>query len=281
MRYFRHTLEHHSVSSNTDEAIAFAAIPSESNLNGCQGEVHVQGVANEAITSVSMYGCDAWLIPVGDPDTPDLIDDLWDRFVEKDFDLISGSFDLDTASPDTQPFDEPGTHNTDRIASIEALEQSQRFFRRRKILSFVTGPRGFIDAAPDSYNPGDFFKVRTRRNMHADVPSVAVFGFGSPDLADTTVTHPSSPTETEWLQIKYMEVVLEQAWMDLAGLTEAGAETPWEEAVALIADQLEPNVVEDTAAAFKPTAYNVWCQMTFDITVPGRRDFTKALTAAS
>lgn len=98
--------------------------------------------------------------------------------------------------------------------------------------------------------------------------------FSNPTLDDTTTLAAQSfTTEAKWMQMKYLEVVLEQAWMELMGLTEAGAETPWEEAALLVEEVLEPTVIEETAGAFTTNPFNVFCSMTWDITVPGRREF--------
>lgn len=283
MRYFRHTLQHNNIDDNTDESIGHAFIPSEGKLNGVMGQVHCQALGTQSVVTAHMYACDGWIIPVNDPDTVDLVDDLWDRFVEKDFDLTTGAINLDTAGTDTISFDEPGRLNANRVAGLEALQQDKRWFRRRKLISFQSNARGFIDGTPDLYRPGDVFDVKVSRVMPpADEFAVAILGFGTPILNNVTTTHKSSPTETEWMQIKYMEVILEQAWMDLAGLTETGAETPWEEATALIADMLEPTVIEDIAGSFlNATSWDVFASLTWDLSVPGTRDFSNALTAAS
>lgn len=281
MRYFRHTLTHILVGAATDDVIGHAIVPSESSMNGVQGQVHVQATAVSDVHRAHMYGCDGWLIPVDDPDTVDAIDDIWDRYVEKDGVLQSGAISLDTAGVDAVAFDEPGIPQADGIAGVESMSKSNRFFRRRKMISFQSNARGFLDGTPDVFLPGDVFDVRVKRKMTADTFSIVAMGLGGPGFTNVTTTRPSSPTETQWLQIKYMEVVLEQAWMDLVGLTEVGAETPYEEATALIADMLEPTIVEDTAAAFSNTPYEVFSQFTWDLTVPGRRDMSKALTGAS
>lgn len=281
MRYFRHTTQHNLIAHSTDESIGHAFVPDEGSLNGVRGKVICSAVLQNSVNIVSMYGCDGWMVPVDDPDTPDLVDDLWDRFVEKDFDIVAGSFDIGTGTDDTSTFNEPGVVNADRIGDLETLKQDQRWYRRRKMVSFAERPRGFLDGTPDTYIPTDVFNVSSRDRFNADRQMVAILGFGSPTFNEMTATHKTSPTETEWIQIKYMEVILEQAWMDLAGLTEAGAETPYEEAVALIADMLEPTVIEDTAGAFHNHSWDVFTQLTWDLSVPGRRDFSKALTGAS
>ncbi len=77
---------------------------------------------------------------------------------------------------------------------------------------------------------------------------------------------------------KYVELVLEQAWMHLVGLVEAGAETPWEDAALFLEIILEPPPQEDNAASWFTDDMKVWSNFTFDISVPGSREF-KQLTA--
>jgi len=279
MRYFRHTLQHNKINNGVDQVIGHALIPSDGSMNGVQGEVICQA-DNVPVTKVVLYACDGWLIPVEDPDTIDTIDDIWDRFVSKDSSI--GNLDTDTSTPNIAQFDEPGEVNVDAVIGMEAMAPTNRFFRRRHILAFQKGARGFIDGTPDSYYPGDAFKVKVGRKMAADQMSVAVLGFSHPVMNITTTVFASSPSEKQWMQLKYLEVVLEQAWMDMVGLTEAGAETPWEEASLFIEDMLEPTVQEATSGAFEnPGFMDVWTQLSWDLSVPGRRDLSSALTGAS
>lgn len=280
MRFFRHTMMQRAVPGAADEVIGHAMLPQDARLNRVQGEVHCVAAVQESVQSVSQYACDGWVLDLPDPDTADSIDDIWDLMVNKDADETSG-FDLDTTSPDTSQFDEPGEWNAARTAGMDKTPQSKRWFRRRKMISLASNPTGF-DPAADNYFPADVFKVNASPRMGPDDWGMAALGFGSPILTATTTTIPSTPgSEGEWIQLKYLEVVLEQAWMDLAGLNETPGTDPWQGSVDMIEELLEPDVVEDIAATFEAGTWNVWAKLSWDITVPGRRDFSKALTGAS
>lgn len=280
MRYFRHTLYARAVPGGADEVIGHCDLPQESKLNRVQGEVHCIAAVQELVTSIQHYACDGWILELPDPDTADSVDDIWDRMVDKDEDE-AGEFEMDTAFPITDVFDEPGEMNVERLAGLEVSTQDARWFRRRKMISLASNPTGY-DPAADNYFPADVFKVDSRRIKRPDDWAIGALGFGSPLLGDTTTVIPSTPAdEGVWLQNKYLEVVLEQAWMDLAGLTELAGDDPWQKATDMIEELLEPTVVEDIAGAFQAGTWNVFCKLSWDITVPGRRNFGTALTVAS
>ena len=94
---------------------------------------------------------------------------------------------------------------------------------------------------PDATTPfaplwraGEVFRIRIRRKLRVRQPSVLVLGLASPNLDDTTSVAQKAATEPELAQTKYIGHVLERALLHLFGLTEAGAETPWEEATSLL-----------------------------------------------
>ncbi len=267
-----------------DEVMAGCLIPSECVQNNVWGEVHVISDISMTWEDAMLYGADGWLIPDVDPDSSEPWDEVWDKHVDKAQDVSSGGFDLDIALADTGPVWEPGEVNLARIMDMSVLQDDHQWFRRRKMVTFASSPSGYevVAAGADKYIPVDVFKVRSRKNIMADVMSVSLFGLSLPANNAVTTAEGSTPAnEKEWMQIKYLEVVLEQAWMHLVGLVEAGAETPWEDASLLIQSYLAPDVYEANAGSFGGggglTAYST---MTFDITVPGRREI-KQLSAAS
>lgn len=280
MRFFRHTLYHRAVPANADEVIGHVDLPQDSRLNRVQGEVHCISTVQELVTSMSMYACDGWVLELPDPDTSDNVDDIWDRMVDKDA-PAADAFDLDTTGTDTAPFDTVGEFQAASMSGLEKTENEKRWFRRRKMISLASNPTGF-DPAADNYFPSDVFKIDAKKGWSPDSWAIGVLGFGNGSMADTTTTVPNTPaSEGVWLQLKYLEVVLEQSWMDMAGLTETPGTDPWQIATDLIEELLEPTVVEETAAAFESGIWNVFARLSWDVTVPGRRDFSKALTGAS
>lgn len=271
MRFFRHTLGQVVVAAGADQVIGGAAIPSDSKLNGVMGQVHLQ-TSRQSILTSCLYGCDGRVLVHTDPDSPVSYNTIWDQQVDKDVDVSVGIVDIGEVT-DSTPFFEPGEPNVNQIAGM-SISNDERFFRRRKMISFMTSPRGFLDGTPDTYMPGDVFPVRVNKGIGVRDWSVAMLAVASPSMDDVTTTSWLTPTaEAEWMQAKYLEVVLEQAWMELVGLTETGAETPWEDAALEVEEILEPTVVEVTAGAFSAPQLDVWANLTWDITVPGRRTF--------
>ena len=88
-------------------------------------------------------------------------------------------------------------------------------------------------------------------------------------MDDTTSTLQAAMAENEWGQIKYARTMLERAMLHVFGLVEAGAETPWEDATAVLKKHLEPDVFEETAAAFAAVGFDVVSKGILDHSVTG------------
>ncbi len=126
--------------------------------------------------------------------------------------------------------------------------------------------------------PGSVERVDFRRQVRVTSPSLAVFAVAVPDTLQTSATQAVAAfTENEWGRIKYIDTVLEMAMLDLLGLTESGAETPWEEASALLREYLDPSVLETNAGAMVGASWNAVGELVFDVVVPGTMP-TKVLT---
>lgn len=271
MRFFRHSLGQLVALNGADVVIGGALLPSESTLNNVWGEVHL--IATNAIDhdNAGMYGAGGYVLPVEDPNATNDFQTIWDTMVPKDSDFSAGGLDLDAESANTAPEFEPGEPNINRLMDLQVNDEANRFFRRRKLLTFASRPVGFdAGRTPDGYYPVDVFKVRSKKRIRADFMSAAIMAISSPAMDDMTTQVWTSPADSKhWMQIKYLDVTLEQAFMQLAGLVEAGAETPWEDAADLLEDLLEPTVIEVTAGDFAGVNYNVFANLTFDVTVPG------------
>lgn len=273
MRLFRHTLTHRLIAAGSDEVIGHSPLPSECSLNQVWCETHMIGTAAQNLFKVVLYGVDGRIIDDDDPGDVQVLDTEWDTHIIKDVDFASGAFTMDPGTSQSGPLFEPGEPNPEQALGL-AFEEKNEFYKRRKMLSFAQATRGFVTGTPETYIPGDIWKFHSRKRFFVERMSQAILALSNPSLDDTTATAASSfTTEAKWMQMKYLEVVLEQAWMELMGLTESGAESPWEEAALLVEEILEPSVIEETAGQFTTAAWNVYCQMTWDITVPGRRKF--------
>lgn len=275
----RHQLNQALVNVNTDQVMAHLQMPPECKLVNMWGETHL--IAGSAISVLNSggYGIDGLVIPDADPGAIDLIDDLWDIAVTKDDDF-SGGLDLDSFDSDVNPVYEPGEPNIGNVIGLQAIDETNRFYKKRKLITFASAPRGFEAGTPDTFVPADTFKMRSRANIEALYPSYAMIAVSAPAFDDTNVTPFSTfGTEAAWLQIKYLDMVLQQAFLDLVGLTEAGAETPYEEASALLEDLLEPTLFEEVGASFQGVEWTCFMQTTWQMVVPGIRDI-KQISAA-
>lgn len=279
MRFYRHTLAQVLVAAGADAVIGGADIPSESSLNNVWGDVHVVAIGHIEEDKAVIYGVDGKVLHVPDPDTPGTYDQIWDLIVPKDQDFAAGALDLDIDSGAGPAF-EPGEPNIERLMDMSEIIDQNDFFKRRKMISMASRPVAFVDGTPDNYLPTDQFSVRSRKKIFVDLWSVAVLAVSSPSMDDvTTTSFVALNTEAELMQIKYLEMTLEQAWMQLVGLVEAGAETPWEDAATLVEQVLEPTVVEITAGDFAAPAWNVFANLTWEVQVPGRRNFSNVSAA--
>lgn len=278
LRLFRHIIAEKDVGGNDSEVLSHAPLPGECVQNNVWGEVHVVNNDGFFLDGAMVYGADGFVVPHPDPDTVDSVDDLWDRLISVDVGVaagVGGELNLDTTGAATGAQFEIGELNLNNIIDMAVYNDDHHWFKYRKILSFANTPTGFhwVTGGVSTFSPTDLFKVRSRRNIAVEVMSESLFGVTIPALTGTTSSQVGSPTTKEWFMQKYLEVVLEQAWMHLVGLSETGAETPWEDAALFLEILLEPPPHEADAAAWFTDSMRVWASFTFDITVPGRREF--------
>ena len=148
-------------------------------------------------------------------------------------------------------------------------------------MTLASNPIGHenVASATDLYIPTDAFRFRTTKRYGVDVPSVAIFALSNPATTGTTATQRSIPDEDEWVFLKYIDVFLEFAWVDMMGRVEAGAESPYEDLFTFIKELLEPDPYEETAGSFDPVTWVVYGMTTFDISVPGEMPGGQALTS--
>lgn len=254
-----------SVPVGEDKVLFGVSLPSESRLNGLTAEVHI-GAANVIAATVAlMYGIEGYILPVLDPDSGATLDTLWDTLVPKDDDV--DTIDLDTAGSDTQSMFEPGESSMAEVMNVGL--QPERIYSRQALRTFANGALRQEEGGVLEWALADVLKLRISKNYFIEQPSVVLFAVGSPDLLDTDINVPTILAENEWPRVKFMETVLEQALMKLMGLVESTAETPWEEAAALLRKFLEPDVHEIGAGSWGASVLNVFSNATFDVSVVG------------
>jgi len=272
MRIIGRRLGQFVVAAGTDKVIAGYPLPSGGRLNQVHFTVHCIGPEQTSFLHAVHYGITGFVMPVRDPDNSETYDVMWDTQVPKDLGLTQGGFDLDVGAEDATPEFELGIPDYGGIFNVTSLAPRE-IFRRRKMITVASGgPYEAVSSAGDVYTPLDRIRSTVKAKVGVNTPSMVLFGFSSPDTLETTATQLDIPEEVEWVMLQYMEMTLENAYISLLNLVEAGAESPYTESQILIAELLE-HMFEETAGSFNPVTWTVFCQATFDISVPGRINF--------
>lgn len=233
-----------------DEVLLGISLPSDTVINSIKfsGGIlpNVQGQELDSDV-VAQYALEAWVLPIFDPDAGVNFDTVWDTLVPKDSDVQT--LDLDTGTTDTAPFWEPGETNLQAIFDLGI--RPRRLWHHKKTLT-VNNTMGL--RFPDSQTPfeakwqiGDEFSFNLRKPLRVTQPSVFLIGVGMPSNERTQTTVELPLSENEWGRVKYLGDVLIMALHEVLGITEAGAESPWEDAADIMDKHLEPDVMEETA----------------------------------
>ncbi len=260
------------VLANTDRVVADYPIPTGGKLNNIWIEQHVIGPDEVDTAHLVIYAVSGYVMPVLDPDTPDSVDDIWNLQVPKDVEVGNDVIDLDTGTNVATPDYEIGEIDFTEVFEMGA-SSLKKIFNRVKRVSVASNPMGYtqVDAASDLYKPSDIWKTQIKKNISVQSPSMALIGFSSPEMVDTTTTVPNSPSEQDWFQIQYLEQTVENMLMHVGGITTAaGTQEPFSEAATLVANLLKRDYFEETAGNLPAISWNVFTFTTFDITVPGR-----------
>lgn len=271
MRIFGRRFTQHDIEAGSDQVIHGFPLPAGGRLNNVFMEEHIIGPEGQSILGALAYGVTGFVVPVPDPDDGSNYDTLWDNLIPKDVAAASGAFDLDTEALDTTSEVEFGLPDLSGLFEVASLAPHE-IFRRRKFLSLATSSIGYttVDAGADLFTPTDYFRSKVAKGVSVRSPSVVLFGFSSPAFDVSQASPETIPTEPQWILLQYMEQALEQMFIDLIGLTETGAESPYEESTAFIADLLEAAIMEDNSGAFTAVTWRVFSNATYDISVPGR-----------
>lgn len=269
LRMYARRMSQKSITVGTDLVLVGMTLPSDSVIHNvsCRVSCLINSIFN--FTSIAAYAVEAWLVPLLDPDAASPFDTLWDTLVPKDTDVEV--LDLDTGAVDTTPFYEPGEIDLSQLFDVGL--RPERVYQRIRMLTPLGGAAAVFQDSVSPYAPrwvpGDSFHLQLKKRYRVRQPSALLVGFASPAMDDTTATAEVALGEAELAQVKYMGEVIKRAMMHQLGLTEAGAETPWEEATALIKKHLEPDVVEQTVDTFAGGAWHVATRMVVDHSVVG------------
>lgn len=272
MDIFGRRLIQRQIQATQDQVVAHYPLPNGCTLKNVWLDVHAIIEEEILVTSAVLYGLSGFVCPVLDPDSPSTtVDNIWDALVPKDVALSSGVFDIDTGATDTSPefnFGEMDITGLFGVAGNQPLE----IFRRRELVTVASHPQGYQqkDAAVDAWAPLIHFKSQVKRQVQAATHSHVLFGWSSPDTTQTTTTVKAGINEDEWVLMTYLETFLEQAWISMMGLVQAGAETPYVDIATFVAELLEDTALEISAGAFAPATWRAFVSSTFQVDVPGR-----------
>ena len=213
---------------------------------------------------------EGWVFNVDDLDNLGTMDTEFDIHVPKDNGVQD--LDLDAATADTKPFYEPGEIAWEFLFPIG--RQPERVFQKRW-MSYLGHNNALVNQDPETpfgfqFIGGTTFGLSVRRPFRLDDPSLLVFGLASPDTLQTSSTKAiEAIAERDWGRLRYIDHILEQAMVSLLGITEAGAETPWDEAVLLLEEVLDPPVFETGSGNIVPVTWRSYGEVIIDFSVEG------------
>ncbi len=258
------------VPAGQDKVMAGLWLPPGSVVHGVNGYLVCEGQDIQAARrTVCVGSCEGWVFNVDDIDTMTVMDTEFDIHVPKD--TAATTMSLDTSVADGNPFYEPGQVTWEFVFPVG--RQPQRVYQKRWMASLSGAV--FRNQDPETpfdiqFIPGVQFPVRLNRPFRVEDPSLLCFAVAAPDTAQTSTTEAlAAIAENEWGRLRYIDHVLESAMISLIGLTEAGAETPWDEATLLLKKILDPAMLEAQSGVFVATQWNVYGEIIFDFSVEG------------
>ncbi len=256
-------------SAGTDQVFAGIWLPANTRVSSVSGFIDLEGTTPLASLTMCYGSVEGWVMPVVDVDGSQDMNTVFDTKVPKDTAGII--IDLDSESPFVSNFYEPGEIMWDNIFPIG--QQPQRVFERKFQCSLGRNSVPQRDPATPfgyEYVPVKHMGLNLNRPIFVDEPSLLAFAVASPF---TTTTQPAgylqALVEEEWGQLQFIDHVLERAMLALLGVIEAGAESPWEEAITLLRKHLDPEVLETQGDAIVPVAWQFSGEMVIDHLVEG------------
>jgi len=275
MRVFPKILSEVEISAASDKIIGAFFVPPGCTWNGfwMEHSMHVNTPQDKSYAF--LYGVDAYLIPINDPDTDINLDTLWDESVPKDTAVGSSVLDMDTASADPTPRFELGELNPSDLIGLSTVPE-QLMSPRRQLITFAKMPLAFhmdpiTPFTAQFYIPSDYYKTRSKTRRHTEVPAVVLIAASSPDYNATDSFWSNLQSTSEWLQLKYLGETQRDAWTYISGLVSAGTQESASEAATLLEGFME-KFYEQNAAAFGGPAQPTWrsfAKITADISLTG------------
>ncbi len=257
------------VAAGADEAVCSWPVPNGGSINSVKGNVHVVFVTPVDVLDVVAYGFEGWMLQTDDIVT-DFADQtaIWDTSVPKDDggEILDSNFTANANS-----MFEPGEINAAQLFNQELL-QPTRVFKREPMISLASRPVGFIAGSPSTFIPTDLFSVDMKGSYRSHFDGALVFGGGSPawdvtpnnDIVQVLGTHQKS-----LYALAHIDDVLDKAMIDFLLLTEAGAESPYDDIMTWLMGILDQVQEETSAGAFTAGSITFTTKMIAGLLVPG------------
>lgn len=269
---YRTSWKQRLISGNNDEVIAGMPIPRGGTLKNVWGDVHLIATANLDRDLAAGYALSGYILPHMDTTFTVDYDVFWDQMVPKDNDvsLVAGVTSVDTApeTADSSPAEEPGEASTNRLFNV--FNFAERVYHREKLLTIAS--RGLFEPVAasevDLWMPNDHFTPRVTDNYRVDMTSYALFGLSSFEWDDVTTANETTLDANTTVMLENMELAIKLAMPQIIGLTETGAESPFDTLAALIEELVEPTVEEQTAGAFADVTWRCFSRFTFEVELP-------------
>lgn len=263
-----------TVGGNTDKVLGAMALPKGGKLMSVQGEVHVIGEEDQPTDKFMAYGFSGQMVDIQDPETTQQYQDIWDDVVVKASDPIgvaaTNNLDFDWLTNDTVPEIEPGEMDIDALLG---LTQAQKEFipPRLEWISWAKNKQGgFIAGTPDDFLPSDFKTFRSNRKLVAETPSALMLTVSSPVLDETQVIAAHSPPSSagEWYMLANLKETMRDFGKMNAGLTEAGAISPYLNASVLIGDTVAPDMIDESTTQYNAMSWQALVVATWVLEFP-------------
>lgn len=275
MRVIARSVGAQQIAGNVDRVVVSMPLPKGGKLISVHGEVHIIGEEDQPTNRFMAWGMSGVLVPIPDPETAITFNALWDNVVVKAADptLVAATnlldFDWDTAN--TGPEIEPGEMDIDALLG---LTQGQKEFipPRLSWMSWAKGRQGgFIAGTPDDYLPSDFKTYRSKRALVADVPSALMIAVSSPvlDEVELLAANTTPASSAQWYQLQNMDETMRDFAKMQAGLTDAGAISPYFDATALIADLVARDMLDESGTLFNSVSWTTLVTATWLLDFPG------------
>ncbi len=259
------------VIAGQDSVVAGLWVPAKSTIRSIWGYVQYEAAVERGLNEVAQGALAGYILPVLDPDSTGTMSTVWDALVPKDDggDVL----DLDTSAGDSASFWEPGLQVWEEVfdVGLQPLKIYEQHFLSSMGMNAIAVNRDPATPFDYEYIGGSRLAFNLRGPFRVDGPSLLVFAAGSPA---TTQTNGSAAlaaiAEADWAQLQFIDEVLERSMLHILGLIEVGAETPFEEATALLRAHLDPPVLEVAGGIFQPTTWNLTGEARFVVEVQGK-----------